>query len=392
MSAERPDDAALPALPPDWPKPLALLTLLLRAGAPGAGPSDSAARLASGFGPQDWKMAADLAIARHRVAPLIATGLQALGPPEDVAAAIDGHVRANALKTLSHIAETRRIVAALAAAGAEPVVFKGWPLAEQLYGEASARHTGDLDLLLPRDRVHAGYAALAGLGYQARPSEARRMAQARWADGCSKDVELLNRRTGILVELHWHSSKYAGWPEILAGAGALVRHESQAGPVLVPDTRANLFYLSQHGALHLWDRLKWLADIADLVRGRSPADLVRDIAAARAAGVSRPVIFALSLSSRLLASPAPAVLAEAGGCDGAAEPWLPGLERWIIGRLATPYPSWARLRYRVGTRLMGLRLADDWHQTMSVVAYDTTRRFWSLSPPWPGRAVPGRPV
>lgn len=374
MSAEQ-HDLGIPA---HWPKPLGLLLALLHGGAP-----EAAARLAGALTPADWTTFADLAIGRHRVAPLIGARLQVLDMPDPIRTAIDEHLRQNVYKTLAHIAETRRICAALNAADAEPVIFKGWPLAEQLYGQASARHTGDVDMLLPKERVHAAYEVLTELGYAPTPAEARMMSKARWAD-MSKDVELFNAKSGIIVELHWHSSKYTGWPEILDTSSALTRHDSQAGSLLVPDYRANLLYLSQHGALHLWDRLKWLADIADLVRRRDPADLADDIAAARAAGIARPVIFALSLSSRLLGSPDPAVMTELTRAD----PWLPGLERWILARLAEPYPSWARLRYRLGTRVMGLRLSDDWSQVMSVVAYDTTRRLLSLSLPLPGQRVP----
>lgn len=357
-------------IPPDWPRPLALMVACLDPG--GAG---RARDLSTAMDADDWDRFLRLTTTQHRVAPQVAPMLRTLDAPDRIHQAISGNVQRNALRALGQISETAKMRAALAEEGIEIAVFKGWPLAERLFGGAAGRHVGDLDLLVPEDRILDACAALGRIGYA--PSEdtpkfqrrARALANPRLVRAC-KDVELVNPDTGVAVELHWQFLNYHGWPRFLDRPGALEVQQTQAGPLLVPDERTNLMYLSTHGALHLWDRLKWLVDIAALARMRDPAALDADIEAAREAGVLRPVAFALSFSARLFDSPLPRAAA------AAAEP---GLERWILRRLARPEGRLDTLRYQLGIRRMALGLAQGWDQTLGVIGYDTTRRLRLLS-------------
>ena len=325
--------------------------------------------------PKDWDQFADLAIQDHRVAPVIAPMLKGLDMPDPVQDRLDKAIRGNAHKTLLQIAETRRVVSALKAIGAQPLIFKGWPLGVALYGDAGRRHAGDLDLLVPRAQVWDACAALEEAGYQPSENTAKMRRRARGMGNpqlirALKDVELTNPQTGVAVELHWRLLSYDNWDGFLDHPGAEVCQDSQAGPIMVPDARANLMYLSAHGSLHLWDRLKWLADIAWLARARGMDALAQDLNHARHMGFARPVILALTLAGRLFGSPVPV------GCD---DPVALGLERWVLNRLGRPGARAADWRYQAGIRWMGLRLAADWRQVMGVVGYDTTRRLRLVS-------------
>jgi len=380
MSRETEPAPGMGPLPADWPRPLRLLVALMRQTDGPDGDPDAAGlvpALAGALDAAGWARFADLAIARHRVAPAIAPRLTGLDMPDAVRARLDAAVRQNAVRTLTQIAETRRIRAALCAIGADPVVLKGWPLGARLYGDASARHTGDLDLLVPPGRVWAACAALEALGFGPARHTAKFRRRARNLGSpllirACKDIELVHPGTGVAVELHWKLLNYEGWPTLLDEPGAIALQESQAGPLRCLSDRTNLFYLSTHGALHLWDRLKWLADIARLAAARGPALLAEDLAAARAAGLDRPVAFALRLSARLLASPLPE------GMPG-DDPGIARLERWIVARLARPEGWLDRARYQAGVRWMGLRLAVNRRQTLGVIGYDTARRLRLLS-------------
>ena len=324
----------------DWPRPLALIIALMRerraSDVEGKG-SAEIARLARGMGASDWDVFAELAIKRHRIAPVILPSLKRLaaevpgGVPGAIRGRIEEAVHRNALVALVQISEARRIREALAIEGLELSIFKGWPLAERLHGGAAERHAGDMDLLVPEDRVADSRRVLEGIGFDVSAHTAKFRRRLRGLDNpqlirACKDIEMVRRATGVTVELHWRMLNYHGWPVFLDRPGALSVQETQAGPILVPNDQTNLMYLSTHGALHLWSRLKWLDDIAVLARQRGPEGLAADLEVARETGVTRPVVFALSLAYRLFDSPVPAGLETAPA----------GLENWTLARLRNP--------------------------------------------------------
>lgn len=382
----------MPMIPADWPRPLALLVTLLRvdgdgaqAGAP---PSlEHGQILARDMSLEDWDQFVELAIDQHRVSSILAPQLVDLGAPEHVCARAAAAVRENAVATMIHIAETGRIRRALEDIGIPLGVFKGWPLGEQLYGAAERRHSGDLDLLVPEDRVRDSRVALEDLGYEVASGTAKARRRLRGLDNprlisACKDIEMVRSTTGVVVELHWRMLNYHGWPTFYDRPGAMVVQPTKAGDLVVPDVATNLMYLSTHGALHLWHRLKWLTDIAWLARARGAEALARDMVLAHQTGVGRPVLFALSLAHRLLGSPLP---------EGAVDdPGIAGLECWILARLARPEGRWDKQRYQAGIRWMGLRLSRNWRQGVGVIGYDGLRRLrlasLDLARLWPSRS------
>ena len=332
-------------IPAGWPAPLALMVALMReqggeqggeqegetAGEGRAGPGAGTATLARGLDADGWESFADLTNGRHRVAPRVLPALKRLAAevPGTVPARVRGRIEEaahrNALITLVQISETKRIRTALAGAGVELAVFKGWPLAERLHGSAAARHAGDLDLLVPEDRVAESRLALEGIGFEVSDYTPKFRRRVRGLDNpqlirACKDIEMIRPATGVTVELHWRMLNYHGWPVFLDRPGALAVQQTQAGPILTPDDATNLMYLSTHGALHLWDRLKWLDDIAVLARARGAGGLAADLGVARETGVARPVAFALGLAARLLGSPLPEGLEAAPAGTGRLDP------------------------------------------------------------------------
>lgn len=357
-------------IPADWPRPLKFLTALLRLddGATGA-----VAALQETMSAGDWDAFADLAIFHHQVGPSVAKRIASLNVPDEARKRIDEAIRHNGLVALAHIAETRRIRGALEEIGVELAVFKGWPLAERLYGQADARHGGDLDLLVPEGRVTDCRGALEGIGFAVSAHNAKFRRRLRGLDNprlihACKDIEMVRPESGVVVEMHWRLLNYHAWPALQDRPGAFVAQRSTAGTLLVPDDLTNLLYLSTHGALHLWERLKWLEDIARLARARGPDMLAGDLEKAREVGLLRPVVFALSLAGKLMASPVPA------GLDG-ADPGTAGLVDWTLRRLPRAGGRFSRQRYQAGIRWMGLRLAATWRQRFGIIGYDTTRRL-----------------
>lgn len=318
---------------------------------------------------QGWDRLVWLAVDRHRTAPLIADRLTAwagdLGAPADAIAAVDRAAKLNATKALGQIAETARLARAMAPV--DPLIFKGWPLSERLYGGPARRHTGDIDMAVAPSQIAAACALLDTLGYRPDPGAARlldcRASPALAAEG--KDL-MFAHPSGHVLELHWHLLPYRGWPDIRALPGAVVRQTSQAGSLGVLSDQANMLYLPAHGGLHLWTRLKWLADLVPLAQARGPDGLAEDLALARKIGLDRPLTLGLRLAARLLGAPLPTGMALGSPCRR---------ERIYLDAIGRddmiPVVS---QRYRFWTRLNALALARGPRQILGVLRYDTVRR------------------
>ncbi|MBK0398124.1 nucleotidyltransferase family protein [Limibaculum sp. M0105] len=232
--------------------------------------------------PRAWGRFIDLAVKRHRVAPILSGALRGVSIPGEVLEALQGAARDAGIAALRQKAETLRIVDALGSVGIRPALLKGWALAERLYGSAGMRQSRDLDLLVTDAEFDEAARELGRIGYvadfepcsdeMALPPSAR----------VSKDIELRLPGADFTVELHARSIAYRGWPGLDAlDGGMLVQRIDQTGrTIMVPSPRGDLVFLSVHGLQHVFSRLRWLHDIATLIEGRSDAKLAEDLAAA----------------------------------------------------------------------------------------------------------------
>lgn len=349
---------------PDWSAGMRLLQALCAqaigalAGvpAPGAAAGDA----------DTWQALGMLAIDRHRIGPVLAPLVAPAGAPDDVVRLFAAEATRSAQTALAHIAETRRIRADLAPLGIDPVVLKGWPLAESLYGSAARRQAMDLDLLMPYEAVMVTAERLRALGYAAHGhSDALLGSRAMREE--SKDLNFFHPGTGLTIELHWQLHHFRHWPDPLADAGSRMPHPGPSEAVTVLSDRANLIYLSLHGALHVWARMKWLLDIALLAHRRGAGALAGDLEAARRIGAGAPVALALRLSARLFASPLPAGLP-------APSPAESRMVDWLVGALARPDTGPHSLHNSFWKRAVPVALAANAGQVVGVVRYDTWRR------------------
>ena len=130
-------------------------------------PADVA--LTSAPGPEDWRLLAATA-RREGVAPLLYYALKETEWPANVPPDVQADLRqayyATTARNLLVYRELSRILAALSASLPLPVVvLKGAALAATLYPSIGLRPMGDLDLLVPKDRLDQAVAAIRALGY-----------------------------------------------------------------------------------------------------------------------------------------------------------------------------------------------------------------------------------
>ncbi|MEM9043953.1 MAG: nucleotidyltransferase family protein [Pseudomonadota bacterium] len=282
-------------LPTSWPQDLVDLVSLLKGLAP-----EEADRLSRALA---------LGVTRHRLGPYLANLLRDRQVAERDHHLLAQEGEAGIVAALRQKAETRPAIEALRAAGCTPVLVKGWPLAERLYGSAAIRHSKDIDLHVTEDHLSQAVEALMDLGYLPIAGHAARVPLARAGDRRltdeTNDIAFL-APDGRHVELHWRLTHLHGWVALEAIPEAIIEHPMDGGgTVEILSDRAALIYLSVHGQLHMWGRLKWLLDIAKLLAMQPSEVWLEDLAIANQLGAGRAVRIAVGLAHRVLGAPLP---------------------------------------------------------------------------------------
>lgn len=237
---------------------------------------------------------------RHQVVPLVVEALKRRGlaiPPALAA-------RYDPLAPLRSAREAIRLHTLLIADEIEPILLKGSTLAMLAYGAIQRRQFGDIDLLVrPTEALRAarlledaGYRTLGGAG-DLSERVTRTMPLA-------KDIAIRHPGNRHIVELHWRMTdnlherpvrdrEAIQWVELAPGA---------AVPTLATD--ALFAYVCNHGAAHLWARLRWLADVAALLaREADGGDRVWHAAIARRQ--TRAAASAILLAGHFFGTPPP---------------------------------------------------------------------------------------
>jgi len=159
----------------------------------------------------------------------------------------------------------------------------------------------DIDLLVQPEAISQAAKLLLKLGYAPQlpchpPAVAnwhRRSKESVWAGPSGHVLELhsrLNDNPGLMRQVTAQSPS---------------RLVQVASGILLPTLQepALLAYLAVHGASSAWFRLKWLADFANLLRGRTTAELNMIHQTMLALGSGRASGLALLLAQRVFALP-----------------------------------------------------------------------------------------
>ncbi len=301
--------------------------------APGA--ADRLAALLDG--PMDWSRVMERAT-EHGVTPLLARHLVGRDPvPEPVRRELARRLRRNTERNVALTGELLRLLDRLRARGVVALPFKGPTLAAAVYGHLGLREFGDLDLLVLPGDVPAAREVLVAEGFRprfdlTRPQESLYL-RSRY------EHPFVRAADGVAVELQWRilpiefgiRLDYAGFwgrSEEIAVAGHRV-------PVLASEDL--LLVLAVHGAKHLWERLAWITDVAELVRRRPHLDWAAVEAAAAVSGGRRMLALALVLAADLFAAPVPASVLEQARADSTVERLVEVVRRRLAGGRLAPW-------------------------------------------------------
>jgi hypothetical protein len=261
--------------------------------------------------PVDWPRLSELA-ALHGVVGLVRHTLLAFDAatrvPEPAWRAMEQAAAQIAFDGMVQQRQLSAVVAALHGAGIEPLLLKGFALADLVYPDPVMRPSADLDVLVRPDQVAPACQALARMG-------------CTLPDAATVDVQLANAYDlpvilpamagrATLLELHWDLA-----PRGLFGLdldlwrARAERFQAAGQPALRFSPEDMLLHLALHMRKHRYVGLRWLCDVAELLRRFGAADAPRAldwqyvVGGARAAGLTVLLYTSLALAQRLLAAP-----------------------------------------------------------------------------------------
>ncbi len=277
--------------------------------------------------PLDWDLVLKLAH-RHRIEGLLHRALTDAGveAPEPVRLALARSAASIGTQSLLQSAESARLRRLLGERGIDCVFLKGVALAALAYGMLGVKQAWDIDLLVRPEEAGLAADMLGQAGYRRSipGSEVSDAMFQQWMT-ISKESLWIHERSGMVVELH---TALVDNPRLLRGVSALSEMQLvRIGPgIELPTLRTGeLFaYLCVHGATHAWARLKWLADVAALLRKAGPEETERLYRRSVELGAGRSSAQALMLCARLLELPLPPKLETELKRDRAAG-WLEAL-------------------------------------------------------------------
>ena len=234
--------------------------------------------------------------------------------------------RARALAINSvNLTTTQRVCAALDASAINFVVLKGPMQLQALYGDYFVRPSSDLDLLVDNHAYDRAARVLNGLGYAAAAR-----CESRWWRHYLGEQHFIAADAGLsTVDLH-HRVQQPGCPaprELATYIGTA--HRAPLGraevPVLSGIHACLLSAISfVKAAYHRETSMRYLCDLAMMLRAMTDDDRARLLDVARAQGICRLLLFAWAAAAALLPMDLPRVRTQQA----------PLLERGVMAAIA----------------------------------------------------------
>lgn len=246
--------------------------------------------------PRHWRWRARVpeadfvdAIARHRVALVIADRAAVLALPQTVTAEVVALRDAERRAALAQIRLTAVVDALLV--DIDHLFFKGVALATATTGDPAARGSGDVDVLVPPERLGDAAAALVDAGWTVRPTYTSEQTSWAWRYQRWGAHEMAFDLDDQTVDLHWRlDPTYDGLPafsELWAR-----RQRLKVGPVEIDTLGAadTFAHTLRHAGRDGWESLRSLVDVHRLARDPALRSLPVDrVAAATLSAVAAAI-------------------------------------------------------------------------------------------------------
>jgi hypothetical protein len=302
--------------------------------------------------PVDWD--AELRLAdNHGTSSLLYRNLLLLADmvPSSTLASLRQRYEGNIYKSLFLTRELIRIVDCLDRLGIDAIPYKGVVMSEVYYGDMALRRSGDMDLFVRKRDVGRIKSALRDLEYTTRLVIPDEVLEDYIAAGYEWTFD--SPAGPNLLELQWAlQPRFYAVDFDMDGLFERAVKVTVAGrPMKTPSPEDLLLVLSVHAAKHVWGRVIWLRDIAQILQ-RENLDWDRVQVRTGELGIERILRVTLLLANRFLGTAIPAAIERAVLADHVAR----GLAEEIAAALAagvsydTGRTSYFRLMMRLRER------------------------------------------
>jgi len=246
---------------------------------------------------------------QHRVSPLLYGRLieaDASVPPE-IRELLRVDYDRNAFRSVANATELVSVLKRFDGQSIPAMPFKGVVLAASAYKSLTIRPAGDLDLLIFERDLKRATALLLENGYELQ-TEAHEDGSPALENYYEYHFE--RPADGMVLELRWRleltQPRYRHnlgmdwvWPR---------RQAVNLAGVEVPnlDPERSLLMLCMHGSKHLWSRLIWICDVAQLLKEKTDLDWNAVTREAKRVGLLRTLALGVMLAQRVCGAQVPA--------------------------------------------------------------------------------------
>lgn len=254
----------------------------------------------------DWSMVLDMA-EYHGVVPLLYKSLSTVTPdlvPGHVLATLRQKAQVGSLLNQSLAKDLVDLCEAFEVRGVPIIPIKGATLAVLAYGDLALRDFTDLDLLIPRQSLSEARTIILSQGYERKTTNG----ESRESHSHEGPYHVFIKKRPISrVDLQWvmahqHFTFWLDRPEFWRSRRPVMLKDKPV-PGLSPEML--LIVLCVHGSKHAWELLKWVCDVAELLRSQPNLDWDQIVSCASNWHCQRMLYMGLSLAHRLLDAPLP---------------------------------------------------------------------------------------
>jgi len=254
----------------------------------------------------DWEYLFQLA-RRHSIVPLVYLQLdQHVSDlvPQQFLNKLKKHYFENSARNTLLTAELCRLINLFRDEGIEAIPYKGPVLALFAYGDIALRRFVDLDVIVKKADVLKARDILLKEGY--KPSRSLSLTQQEMLLRTQHNMQFSRDNHRLIIELHWEVA-----PHLFASTvngerlwQDLITIDLNGTPVKTFSAEDLLFSLCVHGSRHLWERLGWICDVAELMK-RQPLNWTALLERAAISDTERMFLLGVQLAQRLLDAPVP---------------------------------------------------------------------------------------
>ncbi|MFE4350604.1 nucleotidyltransferase domain-containing protein [Peribacillus butanolivorans] len=211
----------------------------------------------------DWEFFLQLAM-HHRVYPLIYSKLKKVDErliPKYVIENLYQEYKKNTFKMLFLTAEMEKIGKILDGNQIRSLFLKGPVIAFDIYGDISLRTSKDLDILVQKTDLNRVEEQLLSYGYEREVQDK--------IEKSKLHIAYFHPQKKIQIEIHWRLNppplKEPSFNELWnrKRVSTLTTHQ-----VYFLGEEDLFLFLIAHGSRHCWFRLRWLADIDQIIRNK----------------------------------------------------------------------------------------------------------------------------